>query len=264
MKYQNIGNGTFVFGECLETMKQMPDKCVDLTVTSPPYDNLREYNGYSFDFENIAKEIFRITKDGGVLVWNVNDEKINGSESGNSFRQALYFMSIGFSLNDTMIWNKGGFSAVGALKNQYAPVFEFMFVFTKGKIKTFNPLKDRPNKNAGRKASGTIRQKDGTTKPMSKEMIINDFGQRFNIWEISPQRQKGNDAHPAPFPINLAQDHILSWSNEGDFVFDPFGGSGTTAIAAENAKRRWALCEISEEYANKAVERIKAHIENPA
>lgn len=258
--FQDIKNGRFYLGNCLEVMKEIPDGVIDLTVTSPPYDDLRTYNGYSFDFENVAKELFRITKEGGVVVWNVNDAKINGSETGTSFKQALYFIECGFNLNDTMIWNKGGFSAVGALKSQYAPVFEFMFVFRKGSNGTFNPIKDRPNKNAGKKASGTIRQKDGSTKPMSKEMIISEFGQRFNIWDIYPKRQKGGDAHPAPFPISLARDHIISWSNQGDLVFDPFGGSGTTACACIDLNRRWVLCEISEEYANKAVERILNHV----
>lgn len=258
--FQDIKNGRFYLGDCIEVMKEIPDGVVDLTVTSPPYDDLRNYNGYSFDFENIAKELFRITKKGGVIVWIVNDAKLKGSETGTSFRQALHFMGCGFLLNDTMIWNKGGFSAVGALKSQYAPVFEFMFVFSKGRASTFNPIKDRPNKNAGVKTYGTVRQKDGSTKPMSKAITIADFGQRFNIWDIWPQRQKGKDAHPAPFPINLAQDHIISWSNEGDLVFDPFGGSGTTAIAAENTGRKWVTCEISEEYANKAVERIQNRV----
>ena len=259
MQFQDIKNGRFYLGDCLEVMKEIPDGVIDLTVTSPPYDDLRTYNGYSFDFENVAKELYRITKEGGVIVWNINDAKINGSETGTSFRQALYFMQIGFSLNDTMIWNKGGFSAVGALKSQYAPVFEYMFIFRKGKGGVFNPICDRPNKNAGKKVSGTIRQKDGSTKPMSKTMVINDFGQRFNIWEISPQRQKGSNCHPAPFPLEMAQDHILSWSNEGDLVFDPFGGSGTTACAAIKNNRKWVTCEISEEYANLAVERILNH-----
>jgi len=259
MQFMDIRNGRFYLGDCLEVMKEIPDGVIDLTVTSPPYDDLRTYNGFSFDFENIAKELYRITKEGGVVVWNVADAKINGSETGTSFRQALFFMECGFKLNDTMIWLKPTFSAVGALKSQYAPVFEYMFIFRKGKGGVFNPICDRPNKNAGKKASGTIRQKDGSTKPMSKTMVINDFGQRFNIWEIPPQRQKGSNCHPAPFPIDLAHDHILSWSNENDCVFDPFGGSGTTACAAIETNRKWVTCEISEEYANLAVERILNH-----
>ena len=156
-----------------------------------------------------------------------------------------------------MIWNKGGFSAVGALKTRYAPVFEYMFVFSKGNLKSFNPIKDKPNKNAGKTASGTVRQADGTTKPMSKEMVINDFGQRYNIWEIGPHRQRGEDAHPAPFPEALANDHILSWSNEGDVVLDPFMGSGTTGKMALLNNRKFVGIELSPDYVEIARKRIQ-------
>ena len=249
-----------MLGDCLERMKEIPDGSVDLTVTSPPYDNLRTYNN-TLDWgehvwKPVLRELFRVTKQGGVVVWIVNDATIKGSETGTSFRQALYAKEIGFNLHDTMIWNKGGFSAVGALKSQYAPVFEFMFVFRKGSNGTFNPIKDRPNKNAGKKASGTIRQKDGSTKPMSKEMIINEFGQRFNIWDIYPKRQKGDDAHPAPFPISLAADHIISWSNEGDTVLDCFMGSGTTGVACKNLNRNFIGIELDKTYYDIAVKRI--------
>src|SRR5690554_7883067 len=143
-------------GDCLEHMKDMPDNYIDLTVTSPPYDNLRTYNGFFFDFEEIAKELFRITKPGGVVVWVVGDATIKGSETGTSFRQALYFKEIGFNLHDTMIYLKDGFSFPES--NRYPNVFEYMFVFSKNKPKTFNPIKDRLNKNRGKKITGTDRQ----------------------------------------------------------------------------------------------------------
>lgn len=240
----------------VEGMKHLPNSFVDLTVTSPPYDGLRTYNGYSFDFENVAKQLFRVTKEGGVVVWIVGDETKNGSESGTSFKQALYFKEIGFNIHDTMIWNKGGFSAVGALATRYAPVFEYMFVFTKGKLKTFNPIKDRKTIHGGKQVSGTVRQKDGSTKPMSKVMTINEFGQRYNIWEFSPQRQKGRDAHPAPFPEKIAEGHVISWSNEGDLVFDPFVGSGTTSVVAKRLNRNYLGFDISQQYIDIANKRI--------
>lgn len=240
----------------IEGMKQILDDFVDLTVTSPPYDSLREYNGYCFNFQNVVKSLFRITKIGGVVVWVVGDETVKGCETGSSFRQALYFMECGFSLHDTMIWNKGGFSAIGALKVRYAPVFEYMFIFSKGKIKTFNPIKDRKTIYGGIQKSGTIRQKDGSTKPMSKTMTINEYGQRYNVWEISPQRQRGKNVHPAPFPESLANDHIISWSNVGDLVLDPFMGSGTTAKMAKQLGRKFIGFEISQEYVDMANERI--------
>lgn len=266
MKVQ-IGNGTFFEGDCIEVMSSLAAESVDLVVTSPPYDNLRTYNdGEAWTwsvFECVAEKLVRLIKPGGVIVWNVNDATVNGSETGSSFRQALHFKdALGLNLHDTMIWNKGGFSAVGALQTRYAPVFEFMFVMTKGAIATFNPIKDRPNKHAGSSFKGTVRQADGSMRPMvCQGKTIADFGQRFNIWDIGPQRQRGG--HPAPFPEALARDHILSWSNEGDMVLDPFGGSGTTAVAAERAGRRWIFIERDLEYASMARERIDEAVSTP-
>lgn len=244
---------------CLHTLSRMNDKFIDLTITSPPYDNLRNYNGYSFDFKSIAKELFRVTKDGGVVVWIVGDATIKGSETGTSFKQALFFKECGFNLHDTMIWNKGKFSAVGSLKTRYAPVFEYMFVFVKGNIKTFNPIKDRLNKTVGQKISGNIRQKDGSMKPKSTiGKITLKFGQRFNIWNNAPNQ--GINKHPAPFPEQLAKDHIISWSNENDLVYDCFMGSGTTAKMCIINNRKFIGSEISQEYTDMANKRIKKYI----
>ena len=243
---------------CLDTMSKMPDGFVDLTVTSPPYDGLRTYNGYSFPFKDIAKELFRVTKDGGVVVWVVGDATIKGSETGTSFKQALYFKEVGFNLHDTMIYLKPNFSAVGALRTRYAPVFEYMFILTKGKIKTFNPIKDRKCETVGKAKSGTIRLKDGSAKRKSnKGWIQPEYGQRFNVWGINPQVQKG---HPAPFPEKLANDHILSWSNYGDLVYDPFMGSGTTAKMAIINERNYIGSEISKEYCEIAEKRINENL----
>lgn len=230
---------------CLDTMSRMKDNFIDLTVTSPPYDNLRTYNGYSFDFESIAKELFRVTKEGGVVVWIVGDETIKGNETGTSFKQALFFKEIGFNLHDTMIWNKQGFSAVGSLKVRYAPVFEYMFIFSKGKLKTFNPIKDRKNKHFNKLISKSKRQTDGTIKK-GKSYISKEYGQRFNVWDCFPQGNKTN--HPAPFPEKLVNDHIESWSNEGDIVYDSFMGSGTTAKMSILNNRNYIGSEISKEY----------------
>ena len=250
-------------GDCLELMKDIPDGSVDLTVTSPPYDNLRTYNGiidqWCFEkFQAIVRELYRITKDGGVIVWIVADATINGSETGTSFKQALYFKECGFNIHDTMIWNKGSFTAVGALKTRYASVFEYMFIFTKGKIKTFNPIKDRRNIRAGAKMHGTIRQKDGSFRPMSGEgKTSNEYGQRFNIWNIpSLNSNAERTGHPAQFPEALVQDHIISWSNPGDVVFDPFLGSGTTAKMALLNDRHYIGFEMNEDYFQIADKRV--------
>ena len=241
---------TWKIGDCVELMQELDDESIDLVVTSPPYDNLRTYGGYNFDFEKTANQLYRVIKDGGTIVWIVNDETIDGDESGTSFRQALCFKEIGFKLNDTMIWNKGGFTAVGALPYRYGQVFEYMFILTKGYAKTFNPIKDRPNKQYGRKQHGTIRQRDGTTKQMSSNgRNITPFGQRFNIWNIYPENSsKNRTSHPAQFSEELVHDHIISWSNEGDLVLDPFVGSGTTLKVCRLTNRNGIGFEINPEY----------------
>ena len=242
---------------CLETMAKMQDGFIDLTVTSPPYDNLREYNGYSFDFESIAKELYRVTKAGGVVVWIVGDATIKGSETGTSFKQALYFKEIGFNLHDTMIYQKDNCPFPSS--NRYYANFEYMFILSKGSPKTFNPIIDRLNKSFGRKISGTNRKKDGTTETIkNKGKKITEYGVRFNCWLISEGKRIGG--HPAYFPERLANDHIITWSNEGDLVYDCLMGSGTTAKMAILNKRNWIGSEISKEYCEIAEKRINENI----
>ena len=244
-------------GDCLPLMRNLLDGCIDLTVTSPPYDNLRTYTGFSFDFENIAREIFRITKEGGVMVWIVNDSTVNGSETGTSFKQALYFKEIGWNLHDTMIWKKDTSSFPE--RYRYFQSFEYMFVLSKGKPKCFNPIKDRKNKYAGTKIHGTFRNKNGTTESRSdkwKNIVCNEYGSRLNVWEI-PSEKHNTTGHPAVFPERLAKDHILSWSDEGDIVLDPFLGSGTTAVACIHTNRHYIGFEISHEYFEISQNRIK-------
>jgi len=239
---------------CLDTMARMPDGFVDLTVTSPPYDNLRTYNGYSFDFEAVAKELFRVTAQGGVVVWVVGDATIKGSETGASFRQALYFKELGFNLHDTMIYIKNQLAFPDS--NRYYGAFEYMFVFSKGSPKSFNPIRDRKNVSAGRIVNGNERKKDGSLKKVRPcaGNVIHEYGVRWNYWLMYNQSRGLNTKHPASFPEQLANDHIISWSNEGDLVYDPFMGSGTTAKMAILNKRNWIGSEISEEYC-KIIER---------
>jgi len=248
---------TLLHGDCLEKMVEIPDGSVDLTVTSPPYDNLRTYEGTLEWNEGIWKQVleqlYQVTKQGGVVVWVVGDATINGSETGTSFKQALYAKEIGFNLHDTMIWNKGSFTGVGSLAIRYAPTWEYMFVFSKRKPKAFNPIKDRKNKVTG-KIGGRLRCPDGGMKQMSthgKERA--EYGQRFGIWDQPPTDRPG---HPAPFPLQLATDHILSWSNKGDTVLDPFMGSGTTGVACINTNRNFIGIEKNLSYFNLATDRI--------
>tara|TARA_R110001606_G_C15195298_1_gene631016 strand:- start:37 stop:825 length:789 start_codon:yes stop_codon:yes gene_type:complete len=244
---------------CLDTMARMEDNFIDLTVTSPPYDDLRTYNGYSFDFESIAKELYRVTKQGGVVVWIVGDATVKGSETGTSFKQALFFKECGFNLHDTMIYQKKGAGAVGSNKC-YIQNFEFMFVFSKDKIKNTNLIYDRENKKVCTTITNGNRTIDNAdTERKYRTITTKKLGRRFNIWEVEQRnnQDKYHKLHPAPFPEQLANDHILSWSNEGDIVYDPFMGSGTTAKMAKINNRNWIGSEISEEYCYIANERIK-------
>lgn len=243
--------------ECVEFMqKHIANRAVDMVVTSPPYDNLRDYNGFTFDENAVIENLFRVVKIGGVVAWVVQDATVKGSKTGTSFRQALKFKEVGFNIHDVMIWKKPTFSAVGALKTRYAPVFEYIFIFSKGAPRTFNPIKDRPNKSAGVfRMSPSIRKADGIIRK-NKSCTIAEFGQRFNVWEMSTVNQSGEKKHPAPFPVNLAADLIVSWTNPDDLIFDPFTGSGSSAIAAMQTGRHFIGCDISCNYVNMAKSRV--------
>ena len=239
-------------GDCLEVMKEMEDNSIDLTVTSPPYDNLRDYKGYSFDFEGIAKELYRVTKEGGVVVWIVGDATIKGSETGTSFKQALYFKEIGFNLHDTMIYEKSFYAP--KTHRRYEQVFEYMFVFSKGRPKSFNGiLKENVMKVS--MASGNHTQPDGTKKKMSANRKTHSL--IGNIIKYNPETKSN---HVAPFPEQLAKDHIISWSNKGDIVLDPMCGSGTTLKMAKQLGRNYIGIEISPEYCEIAKDRLRQEV----
>ena len=244
-------------GNCLDLIRDVPDDSVDLVVTSPPYDNLRDYNGNNAlwnknVWKSVLQELFRITKQGGVVVWVVGDATINGSETGTSFKQALYAMEQGFNLHDTMIWTKDGGGAIGSNKC-YIQNFEYMFIFTKGKIRTVNRLKDVPNLSFGKDKSGIGRRDKLGGHKVEKRKPCAEFKVRNNYWYIPPQN---GVAHPAVFPDSLAHDHIISWSNEGDTILDPFMGSGTTGVAASRLKRNFIGYELDKEYFEIAQKRI--------
>jgi len=243
--------------DCIELMKSMEENYVDLTVTSPPYDELRNYNGYHFNFEGIAKNLFRITKKGGILVWVVGDKIKNGNRSLTSFKQAIFFKDIGFNVHDVMIYKKKNTPFMRT--NAYTNCFEFMFVFSKGSPKTFNPLKVKTARQGqemlpfNKGADGINRKILGELKPEKTTT---------NIWEYAvglggTTSDKIAFKHPAVFPEKLAEDHILSWTNEGDIVFDPMCGSGTTCKMALKNKRLYIGCDISKEYVELTEERLK-------
>lgn len=245
---------------CLKTMSSMNSDYIDLVITSPPYDNMRKYSGNTFNqFEKIAKELYRVMTNGGVIVWVVGDQTIKGNESGTSFRQALCFKDIGFNLFDTMIYQKTPRGAVGNNKG-YWQTFEYMFILSKGGPKTINLLMDRENKDSRNGDVSNKRMFDGSLQAV-KRKGYSKMGRRTNIWQYligKGHSTSDNTAfkHPAIFPEKLAHDHILSWSNEGDIVYDPFMGSGTTAKMAFLNNRRYIGSEISKEYCEIAEKRI--------
>lgn len=242
----------------MDVLADFDDACIDLTVTSPPYDNLRNYNGYSWDFEGLAKQLYRVTKQGGVVVWVVGDATVNGSESGTSFRQALYFMGCGFNLHDTMIYEKDSLNMPQS--NRYYQVAEYMFVLSKGSPKTANLLQEKTI-HRGNNHSSTTRQVDGTLKNHKYE-TGKATRNKGNVWRFGSGYMKSTTDkqafdHPAMFPEALAQDHILSWSSPGDLILDPFVGSGTTCKMAKENGRHWIGIDISEEYCKLAEKRVR-------
>jgi len=250
----------------------MGTESVDLCVTSPPYDDLRSYNdssAWNFDtFKDVAEELYRVMKVGGVVVWVIGDACIKGSETGSSFKQVLHFMQLGFLLHDTMIYEKNG-SPFPARRNgnRYSQIFEYMFILSKSKKpKTANLLCDKPNRWAGYThfGKGSIRQKDGTLKERQIKPIP-EYSPRNNIWKYNTGKNYSTkDAvafeHPAIFPEGLAKDHILTWSEENDLVLDPFMGSGTTAVACMETNRKYIGFEIDPTYYDVCQRRIEQHV----
>ena len=246
----------------LELLKELDDNSIDLVVTSPPYDGMRHYGGvidqWSEDkFRAIAKELARTLKNGGVIVWVVADQTIKGSESGSSFKQALYFKELGLNIHDTMIWKK-----VNPMPNnhgkRYFSSFEYMFVFSKGTPKTFNPIMEECKFGGTMVKAGHTHSNIKEKRKMNRDFIVKEERYKYNVWDIAVSSNK--TIHTAAFPLKLARDHILTWSNKGDLVFDPFLGSGTTVIAALELERNFIGCELNKDYYNESIKRIEDKI----
>lgn len=249
-----------ILGDCLTEMKNIPDGSIDMVLTSPPYDNLRSYNGNNKLWgEHVWKiciqDLYRVTKDGGVVVWIVGDATIKGSETCTSFKQALWARECGFNLHDTMIWQKTSVFAYDPKNKRYKSSFEYMFVFSKGIPTTYNEIKDKPVKSAGKKLSGNRGRDIKGSKRKGNDFIAQSFQARYNVW-IRAGNDGTKNPHPAPFPEKLAYDHIISWSNENDTILDPFMGSGTTGVAAQNLNRNFIGIELEPEYYEIARKRI--------
>lgn len=268
MKKQNnnLPINSIVCNDCVLELQKYPSNSIDLVITSPPYDNLRDYNGFSFNIQMIVQELYRIMRKGGVIVWVVGDKTEKGSETGTSFRHALTFMDVGFKLHDTMIYEKNTSSFPASRKGtRYTQIFEYMFVFSKGKPKTANLICDKENRWAGWVNWGkkTQRNTRGELKQTSDIKPVPKTSPRNNIWRYVVgngygQKDKIAYKHPATFPEFLAKDHILSWSNEEDIVLDPMCGSGTTCRMAKQLNRNFIGIDISDEYCNLARDLLKA------
>ena len=266
MAKKNIDNfiGQITNGDSVVVLSTIKSNSVDLVITSPPYDELRDYNNDSVwdfnSFKKIARQLYRVVKVGGVVVWVVGDSVVKGNKSLSSFKQALYFQQIGFNMFDIIIYEKAG--TAPPHKNRYFNAFEYMFVLSKGNPKTINLLEDKPNKWANHSTFGNVtrREQDGSLTPKGRK-VVKPFGVRTNIWRYNngkgfSTKDKVAYEHPAIFPEKLVQDHIISWSNEGDIVLDPFCGSGTVAKVAGMLNRKWVGIEISSEYCKIANERL--------
>ena len=260
MRKEQIGDCTLYLGDCLEVLPTLGK--VDAVVTSPPYDDLRQYGDTqpALDWAACVYPLAALLVDGGVLVWNVADSVHNGSETGTSFKQALAFMDAGLRLHDTMLYLKTNVNFPNAVR--YENGFEYMFVFSNGAPKTFNPIKDRPNKYAGLAMHGTDRHRDGSLKPISGlGKLVNRNGKRFNWWFLT--NNQPDNGHPAPMPYAMASDHITSWTDEGQTILDPFMGSGTTGVACVNLGRKFIGIEIDEGYFDIACKRIEDAYKQP-
>ncbi len=238
-------------------MQQISENSIDLVVTSPPYDNLRDYNGYRFEFEKIAQHLYRVIKVGGIVIWVVGDKVKNGNRSLTSFRQAIYFQEIGFNVHDIMIYEKRNTPFMRS--NAYTNCYEFMFVFSKGRPNTFNPLKTKTVRQ-GKEKLVANKKTDGVNNKVWGE--LNPQKTLTNIWEYAvglggSTNDKIAFQHTAIFPEKLAKDHIYSWTNEGDVVLDPMCGSGTTCKMAKLLKRNYIGFDISQDYVEIAKERLK-------
>lgn len=255
-KYPDEFVNKIICGNAVEIMAEMPQDSIDLVVTSPPYDDLRLYKGYSFPFEDIVKGLERIMKKNGIVVWVVSDKIKNGNRSLTSFRQALFFQENGFKVHDVMIYRK--LNTPFMRSNAYTNCHEFMFVFSKGGPKTFNPLMTKTKRN-GYEMLPYNKGPDAENKKTMGE--LKEFKVRTNIWGYAvglggSSSDKIAFEHPAIFPEKLAEEHILSWTNEDDLILDPMCGSGTTCKMAKIHNRKYIGIDISQEYCNIAQKRV--------
>jgi site-specific DNA-methyltransferase (adenine-specific) len=247
--------------DCVAGMQQLPDCCIPLTVTSPPYDDLRTYGGHTFDFEAVAGELWRITMNGGIVVWVVGEQVKKGTETGTAARQKLHFMDLGFRCSTMiMVTSRVRFPQRG----RYPSVFDYAFVLTKGRPRHFHAICDKKNKYVGEKFRWKLRERDGriVKREHCHDKYVGVFGSRMNVWfyhvgYMKTTTDKDAYGHPALMPEKMAEDFIISFSRPGDLILDPFSGAGTTSKMAMLNGRRYLGMEICENYASDSRKRLE-------
>lgn len=243
---------TVLHGDCVERMRRLKRASIQLCVTSPPYDNLRTYGGFAWDFEKTALQLYRVLCEGGIVCWNIGDSVVDGSETLTSSKQKIFFHEkAGFRVHQTLIYQKRNFSHPAS--SRYHSCFEYIFVLSKDAPRVWNPITDRRNLTAGSVGNlgvNTFTEADGSKSEREKK-ITTEFGKRHDVWLGNTRGQDEmceSLPHPAMMPKWLAHDLILSFSNAGDAVLDPFAGSGTTGAQALELGRKAVLIELKEEY----------------
>ncbi|MBY0522788.1 MAG: site-specific DNA-methyltransferase [Gemmataceae bacterium] len=246
--------------DCIEGIGALPDACIPLTVTSPPYDAMRDYGGTKFQFEPIATELARVTMPGGVIVWVVQDQIVDGFESGTSARQRLFFETVGMNVHGTVIMAMKGCRY--PRKQRYGQQFHYAFVLSKGKPRVVKVLQDKPNSAVGAVVANSRRFRNGDLTTTMKPKRIGPYGLRGNVWLIDAGNGRTTKdrfayEHPALMPEGMAEDHILSWSQPGDLVFDPMCGAATTCKMALLNHRKYLGMEVHQPYWELACKRME-------
>jgi site-specific DNA-methyltransferase (adenine-specific) len=252
-----------IHNDCVSEMATLPDNCIPLTVTSPPYDKLRRYGGqrWSFEtFEKVARQLFRLTMPGGVVLWVVQDGTVDGSLTGTSARQWLYFQQIGFDLNSVLILATRGWRSQ---TSRYANQFHFGFVLSKGRPRAFHPIRDRINSTAGQRLRCSRRSASGeAVTTYNGDRRLGLHGYRANVWFYDVGGGKSTkdryaSRHEALMPEQMARDLIISWSRPGDLIFDPFCGAATTCKMALLSHRHYLGIEAHALYYRLALRRMR-------
>lgn len=251
--------------ECVEGMEMLPDDCVDLVVTSPPYDAVRKYNGFAFDLHQTGAQIHRVLKDGGIAAMVIQDQTKDFGKSLTSFRTIIDWCdSFGFKLFECVIYRKNG-SEGAWWKHRFRVDHEYIPLFLKGDRPAYfdkQPLRV-PSKHGGKVMSGSgNRRTDGATNGTVRREI-NATKCRGTIWNYlmagdkNPLKRK----HPAVFPDAIPSDLIQCFCPPGGIVLDPFIGSGSTAVQALKHERHFIGFDISQEYCDLCNQRLEKDVE---